>query len=134
MNDLVFCICFIVSPLYAWYISSLDGHPLQANHFNPYSPIFSKRERIEVFLSDLGLLGMLSVLGYLGATQGWWWLTRVYIIPYLVVNHWLVTITYLQHTHPALPHYDSEAWDWLRGALSTIDRSYGFLVCWLTLH
>lgn len=81
-----------------------------------------------MLLSDLGLLGMLSVLGYLGHTQGWLWLTRVYLIPYLVVNHWLVTITYLQHTHPALPHYDTETWDWLRGALSTVDRSYGFLV------
>ena len=100
----------------------------QANHFNPYSPIFSKRERVEILLSDLGLLGVLSVLGYLGTTHGWLWLTRVYIVPYLVVNHWLVTITYLQHTHPALPHYDSQTWDWLRGALSTVDRSYGFLV------
>ncbi|KAE8664430.1 Omega-6 fatty acid desaturase, endoplasmic reticulum [Hibiscus syriacus] len=36
-------------------------------------------------------------------------------------------ITYLQHTHPALPHYDSSEWDWLRGALSTVDRDYGIL-------
>ncbi|VAI60152.1 unnamed protein product [Triticum turgidum subsp. durum] len=31
------------------------------------------------------------------------------------------------HTHPALPHYDSTEWDWLRGALATMDRDYGIL-------
>lgn len=52
---------------------------------------------------------------------------QVYIIPYLVVNNWLVTITLLQHTHPKLAHYNDKEWDWLRGALATVDRSYGFL-------
>ncbi|KAG5072275.1 hypothetical protein JHK86_007486 [Glycine max] len=27
----------------------------------------------------------------------------------------------------ALPHYDSSEWDWLRGALATVDRDYGIL-------
>ena len=34
-------------------------------------------------------------------------------------------ITLLQHTHKSLPHYNDEEWDWLRGALCTVDRSYG---------
>ena len=54
-------------------------------------------------------------------------LLQVYSIPYLVVNNWLVMITLLQHTHPKLAHYDDEEWDWLRGALATVDRSFGFL-------
>ncbi|CAN1772984.1 Delta(12)-fatty-acid desaturase FAD2 [Linum perenne] len=32
-----------------------------------------------------------------------------------------------EHTHPSLPHYKSSEWDWLRGALATMDRDYGFL-------
>lgn len=47
--------------------------------------------------------------------------------PLMVVNFYLVLITLLQHTHPSLPHYDDAEWDWLRGALSTVDRDYGFL-------
>jgi fatty acid desaturase len=30
-----------------------------------------------------------------------------------------------QHTHPALPHFVDGEWEWLRGALATVDRSYG---------
>ncbi|GKB76055.1 hypothetical protein Tco_0942950, partial [Tanacetum coccineum] len=33
--------------------------------------------------------------------------------------------TILHHTHPAIPHYDSTEWDWLRGALSMVDRDFG---------
>ncbi|KZV56444.1 hypothetical protein F511_08342 [Dorcoceras hygrometricum] len=31
------------------------------------------------------------------------------------------------HTHPALPYYDSSEWDWLRGALATVDGDSGVL-------
>ncbi len=36
----------------------------------------------------------------LAGTMGWAWLAKTYIVPYLIVNFWLVTITMLQHTHP----------------------------------
>lgn len=42
-------------------------------------------------------------------------------------QHWLVLITYLQHTDPALPHYREGAFNFQRGALCTIDRRiHGF--------
>lgn len=48
-------------------------------------------------------------------------------MPYLWVNHWLVFITYLQHTDPTLPHYDHEEWNFARGAAATIDREFPFI-------
>jgi omega-6 fatty acid desaturase (delta-12 desaturase) len=39
------------------------------------------------------------------------------------VNHWLVLITFLQHTDPLLPHYRSEEFTFPRGALATLDRT-----------
>ena len=97
------------------------------NHFWPYSPIFSKRERFFVFVSDLGLVAAFYLM-YLAANE--WGAENVfkyYFVPYLVTNHWLVLITLLQHTDPVLPHYTNTEWDWLRGALATVDRDWGIL-------
>ncbi len=77
--------------------------------------------------SDLGLAAAGALLFQLGRSFGLAWLVKSYLVPYLVVNFWLVLITLLQHTHPALPHYTDAEWDWMRGALATVDRSYGFL-------
>ena len=47
-----------------------------------------------------------------------------YIGPYLVVNGYLTVITFLQHTDKDIPHYDESSWNWLKGALATIDRNW----------
>lgn len=39
------------------------------------------------------------------------------------VNHWLILITFLQHTDPFLPHYRASEFTFPRGALSTLDRN-----------
>ncbi|KAK8956874.1 Omega-6 fatty acid desaturase, endoplasmic reticulum isozyme 2 [Platanthera zijinensis] len=98
-----------------------------ASHFDPYGPIYNDRERAQIFVSDASVLAVLYLLYRFAASFSLTFLLRVYGVPLLVVNAWLVLITYLQHTHPALPHYDSSEWDWLRGALATVDRDYGFL-------
>lgn len=48
----------------------------------------------------------------------------MYVGPYLVVNAHLTSITFLQHTDEDVPHYDENAWTWLKGALCTVDRNY----------
>ena len=44
-----------------------------------------------------------------------------------MVNHWLVFITYLQHSDPQMPHYEASQWTFARGAAATIDREFGFV-------
>ena len=85
------------------------------SHYDPASPIFSKRERAQVAASDAGVVAALALLYALGTAIGFPTLAALYGAPLLVVNGWLVLITLLQHTHPALPHYDDADWDWLRG-------------------
>jgi omega-6 fatty acid desaturase (delta-12 desaturase) len=114
-------------PSYLFFNASGREYSRFACHFDPYSPIFSPRERAEVAVSDAALAAVLYGLYGLANAYGWAWLAKVYIVPYLIVNFWLVMITFLQHTHPQLPHYDDSEWDWLRGALATVDRTYGFL-------
>ncbi|XP_059668510.1 delta(12)-fatty-acid desaturase FAD2-like [Cornus florida] len=114
-------------PLYLLFNVSGRQYDRFACHYDPYGPIYSNRERIQIYLSDAGVLAVTSGLYRLMAAKGLGWVVSVYGGPLLIVNGFLVLITYLQHTHPSLPHYDSSEWDWMRGALSTVDRDYGIL-------
>ncbi|GKF56201.1 hypothetical protein Tco_0166541, partial [Tanacetum coccineum] len=67
-----------------------------ANHFDPLSPIFTERERIQVVVSDIGILALMYAIKLLAAAKGAAWVVCMYGVPVL-------------------------------GALSTIDRDFGFL-------
>jgi omega-6 fatty acid desaturase (delta-12 desaturase) len=95
------------------------------NHFLPTSALFERGQRAEVAFGTAVYVAYLAALYALGAAYGWGALFRLYGAPLLVVNAHLVTITYLQHTDAAVPHYRGEEFTWLRGALATVDRSWG---------
>ncbi|KAL6909734.1 hypothetical protein ACP4OV_001393 [Aristida adscensionis] len=115
-------------PLYLACNAAGRPYPRFASHYDPNSPIFSgRRERAQVLVSDAGVLAVSLALWRLAAGFGFWTVARVYGAPLLVVNAWLVLVTYLQHTDPAVPRYGAGdgGWDWLSGALATVDRDYG---------
>ncbi|KAI9661926.1 MAG: hypothetical protein M1821_009166 [Bathelium mastoideum] len=97
------------------------------NHFVPSSPLYEKKDEHLILLSDLGLGIVATILCVCGQKFGWSNMFVWYFVPYLWVNHWLVAITYLQHTDPSLPHYASHTWSFARGAAATIDREMGFI-------
>lgn len=98
------------------------------NHFLPTSPIFeTTKEKIQVLLSDIALVAVFVVLYNVASVIGFAYFAKVYIVPYMITNLFLVLITFLQHTDPVLPHYTNTEWHWLRGALATVDRNYGLL-------
>ena len=100
------------------------------DHFLPTSAHFrdnSAASRFSVVVGTLGIIGMLSGLGWASSLFGWRLVAAVYGMPLLVVNAHLVTITFLQHTHLGVPHYREGEHTWLRGALCTVDRSWGAL-------
>lgn len=89
-----------------------------------YAIIFSPAQRTAVLLSDAGVLAALYAL-YLGiSAYGIASVVKFYIIPWCFVNHWIVTLTYLHHTDPELPHYRGSAWSYARGAVATLDRDF----------
>lgn len=97
------------------------------SHFEPTSAVFRPKEALFIALSDLGLALTFAAM-YLGAQQvGWQTVALLYIVPYLWVHHWLIAITYLHHTHPDVPHYEAESWTYVKGALATIDRDFGWV-------
>ncbi|PSN67829.1 delta(12) fatty acid desaturas-like protein [Corynespora cassiicola Philippines] len=97
------------------------------NHFNPASPLYEKKDEHLIVLSDIGIAITMGAIIYVGKTFGWANVLVWYVLPYLWVNHWLVAITFLQHTDPTLPHYDAQTWTYTRGAAATIDREFGFI-------
>ncbi|KJE88863.1 stearoyl-CoA 9-desaturase [Capsaspora owczarzaki ATCC 30864] len=126
------CIEIAITLLFGWpaYLTThVTGHKYERrnNHFEPWSPMFSKDEYWLVVLSDAALLVVLAGLGSLAYTYSFAWLFAQYVVPLLIVNFWLVLITYLQHTDETLPHFRGTEWSWLRGALCTVDRDFGLL-------
>ena len=99
----------------------------KVNHFIPTSPLFLPSQFWQIIASDIGIALFLSVLYYAAKAFGYYNIIVYYFFPYLWVNNWLVLITFLQHTDPALPHYRGTAWTFERGACATIDRDFGFI-------
>ena len=112
-------------PLYLIRNASGQLHyPPRTNHFQPSSVIFRARDASNIILSDIGIAITMATLVYWGVQRGFTEVLAVYVLPYLFVNHWLVFITFLQHTDPILPHYSANKWTFARGALATIDRNF----------
>ena len=65
--------------------ANVSGRPYDrmANHFDPYSPIYSKRERTEILISDCALAAVVYGLYALGSVAGWTWLVKVRFSPCL---------------------------------------------------
>ncbi len=110
-------------------IANASGPPKYENtrnsHFDTGAALWLDKQRALVGLSNIGVLLAMCGLGYWAATLGVWHMVKFYFVPYLVVNAYLVLITFLQHTDTYVPHYRGESFTWLQGALCTIDRSFG---------
>ncbi|KAF1784953.1 Fatty acid desaturase domain [Phytophthora cactorum] len=59
------------------------------SHFNPYSAIYSDRERWMIVLSDIFLVLMIGVLATLVYTFSFYTMLKFYVVPYFVVNAYL---------------------------------------------
>ncbi len=125
-------------PLYL--VAGATGGPARGltNHFWPAWPfsaaLFPGDWRRKVWLSDIGVVLMLGLLGWWTCLAGFASVLALYIGPYLVVNVWLVLYTWLQHTDVDVPHFDDEEWTWVKGAFMTVDRPYGAVLDFLHHH
>lgn len=95
------------------------------SHFWSSSQVMKPSFKVEA--STAGCLATVGLITHFGL---WYW----YLGPYLIVNAWLVLYTWLQHSHPDIPHYGSDDFSFLKGALSTVDRPYPYIVDILHHH
>lgn len=109
------------------------GRTIPPSHFEPASSLFRKRDYWWVVVSGLGVAAMAAALVQVGGVIGFHALLTYYLLPWAWFAAHLVIITWLQHTDVYLPHFKGAEWNWLRGALSTVDRSWGAHLDW-TMH
>lgn len=97
----------------------------KGSHFLPSSPLFRPSERRGVLISTLCWAAMVMLLVGLTFQFGLGFIVKFYVMPYLVFVVWLDLVTLLHHTTPELPWYRGDDWNFLKGAISTIDHDYG---------
>lgn len=123
--------------------------------FKPSAVMFADHHYSQVVVSDIGIALWLVGVAYSIWKYGFVNVFSLYLVPYLWcvhlvsynqlsynnisrVNHWLVLITFLQHTDPLLPHYRAPEFTFPRGALSTLDRNLladcGKVMAWIGAH
>ena len=101
-------------------------YPLGNSHFLPTSTL-SLPEEWHLILASATSIGLtIPGLWYASTIVGSEAVLLLYVMSYLWVNHWIVAIIYLHHTHPDVPKYEPEAWNFLKGATVTIDRNPEF--------
>ncbi|KAJ6474779.1 fatty acid desaturase-domain-containing protein [Mycena sanguinolenta] len=111
--------------LQMYFVANTMGspsYPKGTNHFSPFSALFKRNERLGIFASDMGLVFMAYLLRLYTAHVGVNTMLKMYFVPYLLSNHWIVLITFLHHCDPTLPHYRKNEWTFVRGAIGTVDR------------
>ncbi|MEQ8957810.1 MAG: fatty acid desaturase, partial [Coleofasciculus sp. C2-GNP5-27] len=115
-------------PLLAYPIYLFKRSPdREGSHFLPNNPLFRPSEKWDVVTSSVLWLLMVVFLGGLTFQFGWLFLVKYYLVPYVVFVIWLDLVTFMHHTEPDIPWYRGNDWYFLKGALSTIDRDYGFI-------
>ena len=94
-------------------------------NFNGKRRLFPRSFGRWMLRSNLGLIAMVALLIIASMEFSLLRVLCVYGLPYLVINMWLTTYTWLQHTNTDIPHFSNETWTWSKGALQTVDRPYG---------
>ncbi|RLV93404.1 hypothetical protein JA1_002494 [Spathaspora sp. JA1] len=97
------------------------------SHYAPKSPIFDPNQYWYIILSDIGIISTFIMVYQWYKHFGLFNMMVYWFVPWCWVNHWLVFVTFLQHTDPTMPHYRAEEWTFARGAAATIDRNFGFI-------
>lgn len=132
LATLWFCFVTLVLGWPGYLLANFSGPKKYSSkpnsHFAINSALFCGESAYQIFMSDVGMVGALAAIYFASQAFGFQAVAAYYLVPYLVVNFHLVLITFLQHTDTYIPHYRSQEFTFMRGALSTVDRSFGWLL------
>jgi omega-3 fatty acid desaturase (delta-15 desaturase) len=112
---------FLAYPIYL-FEGSFDG-----SHVFPFSKLYrtsSARAKIECAVSAVSVFAFMAAIR--AACGSWTTLALGYGGCYASFSFWLFMVTYFQHHDHGTLVYDDSDWSYLKGALETIDRTYGY--------
>ncbi|KZV69201.1 hypothetical protein PENSPDRAFT_488127 [Peniophora sp. CONT] len=122
---MLLCQQFLAFPAYLLFnVSGQKTYPKWTNHFDPSSILFLSSQRNAVIMSNIGIAAMFYLVSVSCERYGSANVAKFYGVPWLLVTHWFIMITYLHHTDQKLPHYRAPEWSFQRGAAATIDRTF----------
>jgi omega-6 fatty acid desaturase (delta-12 desaturase) len=96
----------------------------------PKKELFPGNWKEKVYQSDIGIAAVVGAVAAWAACSGPAEVMAMYGGPLIVVNAWLVTYTWLQHTDVDVPHFSNDDHNFVKGALHTIDRPYNKMDPW----
>ena len=96
----------------------------------PKKELFPGNWKEKVWKSDIGVFSTIAFVTAWAIFRGVPEMMAIYGGPLLVINAWLVTYTWLQHTDVDVPHFSNDNHSFVKGALHTIDRPYDKLDPW----
>lgn len=119
-------VCTTWGGAWFWYILFKNAPGRHSYFYYLFSS--TRRQLLLLVLSFLVLAGTLALLFFLVITIGWYTIIVYYGTPLFVFASWLVMVTFLHHNDDTTPWYTNETWTYVKGALSSVDRDYGFFV------
>jgi len=96
-------------------------------HFWVFEDIYEKL-RLAVTITHLWWATMVLIVANWVYRFGWEAVTYYYFIPLFIFMSWLVITTFLHHQDLDAPWYGNQEWTYVKGNLSSIDRSYGYII------
>lgn len=93
-----------------------------------YRDALAKPHGWALVISFYSWAGMFGLLWWVAQRVGWNVVVLYYGAPLFVFASWLVVVTFLHHNDETTPWYSESAWTQVKGALSSVDRDYGFII------
>ncbi|CAH0492588.1 unnamed protein product [Peronospora farinosa] len=112
----------------AWFAYLVEGFPpRKINHFNPFEPLYVRQ--VSAVIISIGTQLAVAVFSiYLSFQLGFKTMALYYYAPIFVFSTMLVITTFLHHNDEETPWYGDSDWTYVKGNLSSVDRSYGTLI------
>ncbi|CAM9119095.1 unnamed protein product [Scytosiphon promiscuus] len=114
-------------PLTSYFFTYLLAGWYDGSHFNPFGVLFwSRKEQAQCAVSAASVLAFVYLLVAVCFDFDWTAIVVRHVVPVMIMNYWLVMVTYLQHHEADTETFDDSDFHFATAAMETVDRKYGW--------